>query len=213
VTESSTVEILNHWQGLGYNRRGLNLKRSCEVIVDKFNNHVPRQKELLMSLPGIGDYTSSAIKVFSWNDSEILLETNIRTVLIYHFYEYQNPDLRVKDKELKILLSNLHKEFKITDYRKWFWGLMDYGSELKKAVGNLNKQSDTYTKQSQFKGSWRELRSIILKNILKKESVEHDQIYQIDFGRSVSKADITKLIDELKSEGFINSHDNRYTIS
>lgn len=47
--------------------------------------------------------------------------------------------------------------------RQWYWALMDYGVYLKKTVGNLNKLSNTYTRQTTFHGSKRQLRGAILR--------------------------------------------------
>ena len=47
--------------------------------------------------------------------------------------------------------------------REFYWALMDYGTHLKATVGNLNKASKHYAKQSAFKGSRRQLRGLIIR--------------------------------------------------
>ena len=51
------------WEGLGYYRRAHNLKKTASLIIEKFNGRLPRNIEDLNSLPGVGEYTSSAIMV------------------------------------------------------------------------------------------------------------------------------------------------------
>ncbi|HCM44092.1 TPA: endonuclease III, partial [Candidatus Kaiserbacteria bacterium] len=60
--------------------------RRGEKIVEKYNGKVPHLYNELVELPGVGDYTAKAVRVFAWNKPEILIETNIRTAFIYHFF-------------------------------------------------------------------------------------------------------------------------------
>ena len=168
VAKADTAVILKLWQGLGYNRRALNLKRSCEIITSENQGVIPSERKSLENLPGIGTYTAGAIRVFAYNDPAILLETNIRTVLIYHFFDYRNNTISIHDKELHALLEQIILQLDVDDYRKFYYQMMDYGVKLKETVGNLNQHSATHTKQSKFSGSWREKRSLALKAILQK---------------------------------------------
>ncbi|WZU02001.1 hypothetical protein MGH68_02625 [Erysipelothrix sp. D19-032] len=54
-------EILKMWEGLGYYRRARNLHAGAQFVVEHFDGVLPADKQALMSIPGIGDYTSSAI--------------------------------------------------------------------------------------------------------------------------------------------------------
>ncbi|KKW06688.1 MAG: HhH-GPD family protein, partial [Candidatus Kaiserbacteria bacterium GW2011_GWC2_49_12] len=57
---------------------------------------MPHLYNELVELPGVGDYTAKAVRVFAWNKPEILIETNIRTAFIYHFFRSQISDGRLK---------------------------------------------------------------------------------------------------------------------
>jgi A/G-specific adenine glycosylase len=86
------------------------------------------------------------------------VETNIRTVFIHHFFHDQASG--VVDKAiLELVAATLDREHP----REWYWALMDYGAYLKQFVGNLNRLSATYTKQSAFQGSRRQVRGKVLK--------------------------------------------------
>ena len=61
--------------------------------------------------------------------------------------------------------------------REWFYALMDYGVMLKKTIGNLNRKSRHYARQSAFAGSDRQLRGRILQLLLDRQTVERK-----DFG-------------------------------
>ena len=80
-------EVLREWQGLGYNRRAKMLHEAAKVIVTNYGGKVPTLYSELVSLPGIGDYTAKAVRVFAWNEPEVLIETNVRSVFLYYFFD------------------------------------------------------------------------------------------------------------------------------
>lgn len=79
--------VLAVWQGLGYNRRALMLKRLAEVVMKKHRGRLPKTETELCALPGIGPYTAAAVLAFAHNQPTVFIETNIRTV----FIPPQNP--------------------------------------------------------------------------------------------------------------------------
>ena len=54
-------KLIKLWEGLGYYSRVRNLKKAAQVIIRNFNKKLPDNFLELKSLPGIGDYTASAI--------------------------------------------------------------------------------------------------------------------------------------------------------
>ena len=74
-------EAVRSWGRLGYPRRALRLHQAAQVITNDFNGQVPEDRELLLSLPGVGSYTASAIASFAYGRREIVLDTNVRRVL------------------------------------------------------------------------------------------------------------------------------------
>ena len=74
---SANDDFLFHtWQGLGYYSRAKNLRKAAKIIVEKFLNKIPQEEEALLSLPGIGPYTASAIRAFAYNIPDIALDGN-----------------------------------------------------------------------------------------------------------------------------------------
>ena len=51
------------------------------MITNDFNGQVPEDRELLLSLPGVGSYTAAAIASFAYGRRELVLDTNVRRVL------------------------------------------------------------------------------------------------------------------------------------
>lgn len=167
LAQATKADVLRLWQGLGYNRRALFLKKTCETLYVKNPKHpqFPTTQQELLDLPGIGQSTAGAILAFAFNKPEPFIETNIRAVFLYFFFK---DNLSVHDTNILELLSEILKESKQRkNPREWYYALYDYGSMLKAKLGKdktkLHKQSKHYNKQSSFKGSNREIRSNILK--------------------------------------------------
>ena len=69
------------WEGLGYYSRARNLKKSAIMIINKFGGILPSNFEDLKSLPGVGDYTSTAIMAIAFNQKFIPLDGNVERIL------------------------------------------------------------------------------------------------------------------------------------
>src|ERR1700728_3957745 len=86
LAKASTIEVLREWQGLGYNRRGLNLQRLAKIVTEKYGGKLPKMYEELLELPGIGPNTAGSIMAFAFNIPRAFIETNIRSVYIHFFF-------------------------------------------------------------------------------------------------------------------------------
>jgi A/G-specific adenine glycosylase len=221
VAEASLQDILFEWKGLGYNRRAVALKKLCEIVTENYDSHIPQDIHILLSLPGIGPYTARAIRTFSWNAPEVFIETNIRSVFIYHFFPMDNI---VSDKDIIPLIeATVDKE----NPREWYYALMDYGSYIKKTV-NPSRKSKHHVQQSQFKGSNREQRSLILNTLLESHNFSKKGLTDKEIranlenilGERLSNetstshhfANINKNISTLVKEGFIQEKNGRFSI-
>jgi len=149
--------VLRAWSGLGYNRRAKYLREAAIAVSQKHGGIFPRSYEELRALPGVGDYTARAVRVFAFNEPDALIETNIRTVFTHHFFPRAR---KVADAKLLPLIAEAGKG---QDPREWHAALMDYGSHLKRSGVRINKKSAHYAKQVAFEGSLRQVRGEILK--------------------------------------------------
>lgn len=77
LSQGSEEDVLKLWEGLGYYSRGRNLHKSALKIVDSFGGEVPSRKEDLLSLPGVGEYTSRAIRSIAFHQKEIAVDGNL----------------------------------------------------------------------------------------------------------------------------------------
>ena len=79
-------KILTTWQGLGYNRRAIALSQISRKVMDDFHGVLPSSVDTLMTFPGIGHATASAIAAFAFLTPAVFIETNIRRVYIHLFF-------------------------------------------------------------------------------------------------------------------------------
>jgi len=152
-------EVLTLWSGLGYNRRAKFLHSAAMRVVQDFDGSLPDNLESLVTLPGVGPNTAGAIMAYSFNKPVHFIETNVRTVYFYHFFQ---DELSVTDTQLREKVEQTMDE---EHPREWYWALMDYGSWLKKQGYGANNKSSHYKKQSPLKESLREMRGLILKRL------------------------------------------------
>jgi A/G-specific adenine glycosylase len=75
------VDVMKHWEGLGYYSRARNLHRAAKAVVAQFSGTIPGDLDLLRALPGIGPYTASAIVAFAFDHPVPVLDANIQRVV------------------------------------------------------------------------------------------------------------------------------------
>ncbi len=80
LAASSPDEVLRLWEGLGYYRRGTNLHRAAQIVLEDFGGDLPTTTEALMTLPGIGRYTAAAIASISFGEPLVAVDANVRRV-------------------------------------------------------------------------------------------------------------------------------------
>ncbi len=188
-------DVLTAWQGLGYNRRALNLQKCARTIVEEHDGMLPQNPDELALLPGIGKATAASIAAFAFNKPVVFLETNIRTVFIFFFFS--NREM-VEDSDLMEaggrMLDRAHPA-------RWYNALMDYGVMLKKRHANPGRKSARYRKQPSFSGSRRQLRGKLIAALV--ESARSKDELCRAAGPQGGKHDISGILDELEREGFV----------
>ena len=185
-------ELLRLWSGLGYNRRALALKRAAEALSAAGAAGPPDDEEALLALPGVGPYTARAVLAFAYERPTVFVETNIRTVFLYHFFPEAE---KAGDAVLEPLVAaSLRRE----DPRTWYYALMDYGSALKREYGNPNARGSGYARQSPFEDSHRRIRGAILRELGAGPATRDALAARLPFARER----VELALGELVAEGF-----------
>ena len=86
LAAADTATVLDAWQGLGYNRRALALKRACEQCSAENGGHLPRTVDELVKLPGIGPATAAGVVAFAYDEPAVYIETNVRSVFLHELF-------------------------------------------------------------------------------------------------------------------------------
>ncbi|MFH0898120.1 MAG: A/G-specific adenine glycosylase [bacterium] len=201
---ASFDHVLRYWKGLGYNRRALNIQKIAHRVIQDFKGRLPDDVGILATFPGIGKATAASICAFAFDRPTIFIETNIRTVFIYFFFE-QAACIYDKD-----ILPLVEKTLDKQQPRKWYYALMDYGVMLKKAVGNLSRLSKHYTRQSKFQGSDRQIRGMILQVLLDTPGIDQNELFK-KVGKEEKR--VCKILEQLCSEKFVITKDNQVFLS
>ncbi|MFE3442123.1 A/G-specific adenine glycosylase [Nocardia sp. NPDC059180] len=81
MAASSQAEVLRAWGKLGYPRRALRLHECARVLATEHGDRVPEDVEVLLGLPGIGDYTARAVACFAYGQRVPVVDTNVRRVV------------------------------------------------------------------------------------------------------------------------------------
>lgn len=171
--------VLRAWSGLGYNRRAGHLHRTARAICDLHGGDVPRDLDDLLALPGVGAYTARAVRVFAFEETEAVLDTNVGRVLARLHYRRLTPV------RAQALADDL-----VPPARAWVWNqaLMELGALLCRprpdcrrcpiaqhcqwaAAGQpvpdpADRSAGVSTGQSRFAGSDRQGRGRLLKELI-----------------------------------------------
>jgi len=225
--------VLRAWQGLGYNRRAIALKRTAEQVVA---DHVaaeastsssraarspaalPQDERALLALPGVGPAAASGIRAFAFDLPGVYLETNVRTVVLHELFADREG---VPDKEIvPILLVALEAARRRgINPRDWYYALLDYGAHLKRTVPNPSRRSSHHTRQSAFAGSVRQKRAWLLRAVMASPG-EPSETYAVDLAAAETSAGreapnpgtVLGILEALETDGFLRCDAALWTV-
>jgi A/G-specific adenine glycosylase len=193
-------EVLRIWVGLGYNRRARYLHQAAEQLMANNHGQLPLSQHELMELPGVGFNTAGAIAAYAYNAPVVFVETNIRSVFIHHFFQ---DGTEIADTEITELVREaLDRD----NSRLWYWALMDYGSFLKRSIGNVSQASKSYTRQSKFQGSRRQIRGQVIR-ALQTQSLDQEQLLTL-----VPDERLQGILADLTHEGLIQDSEGVFRL-
>jgi A/G-specific adenine glycosylase len=202
--------VLRAWQGLGYNRRAVALKRTAEEVVERFGGELPSDEAELRSLPGIGPATASGVRAFAFELPGVYLETNVRTVFLHELFADRDD---VTDRELTPLIAAAVGEAarQGVSPRVWYYALLDYGAQLKRELPNPSRRSAHHTTQSRFEGSRRQKRAWLLRAVMSGPGSTADDLAE-QLATTDSRAarpapgadDVLGILEQLARDGFLS---------
>lgn len=119
-------KLLKLWEGLGYYNRARNLKKCAQIIVEKYNGKFPEKYDELINLPGIGEYTASAISSICFNEKESCIDGNVLRV----FTRIHNDKRNISNKKVKYDIRKTLMESMPENSGDFNEGLMELGEVI-----------------------------------------------------------------------------------
>jgi len=196
-------DLLAIWQGLGYNRRALSLKKLAMQVVAEHAAKLPKDPEQLLSLPGIGKYTAGAVAAFAFRQPAVFMDTNIRRVFIHTFFSDKE---QIADADI---LPLVQQTLDASAPHAWYNALMDYGAMLAKEHRNANRKSAHYTRQTRFENSNRQVRGRILKVLVAESRLTIAQIVK-KVGMDADR--VKDNLVQMEKEGFIKKTGRSFVV-
>ncbi len=204
LAAGATSDVLELWQGLGYNRRALALKRCADACAAERGGRLPATAAELEELPGIGPATAAGVMAFAYQRPAVYLETNVRSVFIHELFPGREG---VPDRELRPLVE---ATCDVADPRGWYYALLDYGAHLKATVPNPSRRSAHHARQSAFEGSRRQKRAWVVRRVLAADGGvgEGELIAELDAAERAAGRDGVdpglgaSIVADLVAEGF-----------
>ncbi len=125
LSKAKLDDLMLLWSGLGYYRRVKNIYTSAQIILEKHENIFPSQYDEILSLPGIGRTTASAIATFAGYSNMAILDGNVKRILMRFFNKKKQDSVSKLDNAL------WEKSVDITPIKNtanFNQGMMDIGS-------------------------------------------------------------------------------------
>jgi len=160
LAKTNNKKLIKLWEGLGYYSRVRNLKKTAQLIIKNYNGKLPGNFEDLLSLPGIGNYTASAILAIAFDKPYIPLDGNIERVLKRYLYLKKEKDIQ-KDNLIK-KKSIFGISSRSSDFAQ---ALMELGALICKPSNPLCHQCPILKKCKSFKNKDFDLTKNIKRNI------------------------------------------------
>jgi A/G-specific adenine glycosylase len=191
LSQASSAEVITAWGKLGYPRRALRLQECARVVVERYDGVLPRDYDDLLELPGVGEYTASAVASFAYTQRVAVVDTNIRRVISRVFDGEENyggatsPADRARAKQ--VLPDSAE------DALVWNQGVMELGATVCtatsarcevcplndlcrwRAAGYPGKGVKPTRKTQKWKGTNRQVRGIVLNALRAKAAAQHGE--------------------------------------
>jgi A/G-specific adenine glycosylase len=212
LAEAERADVLRAWNGLGYNRRAVALSEAARGIVAENGGKVPRHREELMLLSGVGSYTAAAIASIAFGEPVPALDTNVRRVVA-------RRSLGAEPHEVSPTVLRRTAERWIDPRRPGAWNqaVMDLGREVCRPVPACDRcpvaagcryrragrtRRSVGRRQAPFQGSFRQLRGAVVR-ALSTGGASTVGALAAQTGEPVER--VTEAVGALASEGLLRA--------
>lgn len=127
LAKATNAEMIQEWEGMGYNSRAIRLRDAARVLVEKFNAEIPNDVTALRALPGFGPYTSAAVVCFAFNTRTVVIDVNIRRVYSRIFQPQQTTVSVLPDSDVIAIAESIIPQ---KNSSEWHHAVMDLGATI-----------------------------------------------------------------------------------
>lgn len=181
--------LLTHGSWLWFNSRALRLQMCARVLLEQHQGILPREREILLELPGVWPYTSCSLLAFTYNIPVPVIDTNIRRVYIHELHLPES----ISTKELEqIALQHIPVDHSNDRHN----ALMDYWATI---LTSKKTGIKPVSKQSRFEWSRRQIRGKLLKHLL-----AHGPTAYTVLELTYPHDDFYEIVDQMKREQLIH---------
>ncbi|PJM78682.1 A/G-specific adenine glycosylase [Bifidobacterium scaligerum] len=128
LADAPKADVITAWGRLGYPRRVLRLQECARVVTEQYHDELPHTYEELIGLPGIGDYTASAVLSFAFGERIAVIDTNIRRVLSRVFLGVESLGGAASPAERALANRVLPEQGAVGESVTWNQSVMELGA-------------------------------------------------------------------------------------
>jgi A/G-specific adenine glycosylase len=125
LAAAADADVMGEWAGLGYYARARNLLKCARAVVADHGGVFPTTREGLLTLPGIGPYTASAVASIAYDEAATVVDGNVERVMA-RLHHVETP-LPTAKQELTELAASLTPQVRPGDYAQ---AVMDLGATI-----------------------------------------------------------------------------------
>lgn len=128
IAELASIDdevLMKLWEGLGYYNRARNLKKAAIEIMEQFDGTMPADYGLLLSLPGIGEYTAGAIGSIAFDLPVTAVDGNVLRIITRLTGSYDDILKQSTKKKVMTMLQEILPLDRVGDFNQ---ALMELGA-------------------------------------------------------------------------------------
>ncbi len=175
LAAAASADVIRQWQGLGYNRRALNLHRAAGQVA------AASWPDDFTELPGVGPYTAAAIRCFALDEEVLPVDVNIERVQRRTGESFSAASAQaLMDLGATICIARIPR---------------CESCPLAGSCRSLGVRDDPTRKQGPFEGSFRQRRAVTLRLVaatsLPLDALDGEAV------RSLARDGLVEVVDEL----------------
>jgi A/G-specific adenine glycosylase len=124
---ATRAEVLRVWDGAGYPKRALMLRDTARRCMEVHGGELPRDREALLALPGVGPFTSAIVQCFGWADPAVAIDTNVMRVIGRLVHGDLQP---ARETSSAAIIDAAQRLLPAAESAHWNPALMDYGARV-----------------------------------------------------------------------------------